>query len=399
MSDISDEALPTEQAVVNYINKRLGQNQDGISVGLSRLGAGTLMLDGSQSMEGDLDLDNNNIVNLGTLNTTNINATLTDTDNLTVNTTANIQSAKIAVLTDQRLVIAGALGVLEDSANLTFNGTSLTVDGNQTITGSLLVSGITTFSQMIVDNLTVEGEITTGPVNSSDIRIAGNKITTTSSNADLDLEVNGSGHIALLAPTDITGNVDITGTVDISSTLDVVGQTTLASVNVEDLTAARITFAGTSGELVDSANLTFASATDTLTLTGTQNVTGQLNVDNISLDGDTITLKGNRIYGSGSAALGNIYMIPGYTGVNLGTVEIFGNLSVTGTVNTTDVGLENTQINGNLTVFGNSTFGDLITDGVTFTARINSDMIPLTDSSWDRWRRRPCIQVGKCLRR
>ena len=383
MSDISDEALPTEQAVVNYINKRLGQNQDGISVGLSRLGAGTLMLDGSQSMEGDLDLDNNNIVNLGTLNTTNINATLTDTDNLTVNTTANIQSAKIAVLTDQRLVIAGALGVLEDSANLTFNGTSLTVDGNQTITGSLLVSGITTFSQMIVDNLTVEGEITTGPVNTSDIRIAGNKITTTSSNADLDLEVNGSGHIALLAPTDITGNVDITGTVDISSTLDVVGQTTLASVNVEDLTAARITFAGTSGELVDSANLTFASATDTLTLTGTQNVTGQLNVDDISLDGDTITLKGNRIYGSGSAALGNIYMIPGYTGANLGTVEIFGNLSVTGTVNTTDVGLENTQINGNLTVFGNSTFGDLITDGVTFTARINSDMIPLTDSSFN----------------
>jgi len=60
-----------------------------------------------------------------------------------------------------------------------------------------------------------------------------------------------------------------------------------------------------------------------------------------------------------------MYLIPGYTGDNLGTIEVFGNLSVTGTVTTTDVGLENTQINGNLTVFGNTTFGDVITDAVT----------------------------------
>jgi hypothetical protein len=367
MSDISDEALPTEQAVVNYINKRIGQNQDGISVGLSRLGAGTLLLDGSQAMEGDLDLDNNNIINLGTLNTTNINAGLTDTDNLTVNTNAVIQSAQISVLTDQRLVIAGVSGVLSDSANLLFDGTTLTVNGNQIVTGSL----------------TVIGEIFGGPLNTDDIRIAGNRLQTTSSNADVELLANGSGHIALKSATDITGNVDVIGTVDISSTLDVNGQTTLASVNIEDLTAARITFAGTAGELVDDENLTFDSGTDTLTLIGTQNVTGQLNVDDIRLDDDTITLKGNRIYGVGSAASGTMYLIPGYTGDNLGTIEVFGNLSVTGTVTTTNVGLENTQINGNLTVFGNTRFGDVITDAVTFTARINSDIIPLTDSGFD----------------
>jgi hypothetical protein len=381
MSDISDEALPTEQAVVNYINKRLGQNADGIGVGLSRLGAGTLMLDGSQPMEGDFNLNNNDIINLGTLNTTNIDAGDTDTDTLTVNTTAVIQSAQISVLTDQRLVIAGASGVLTDSANLVFDGTNFTVDGNQVITGSLTVNGITTFSQMEVDNLTVTGEIFGGPLNTDDTRIAGNRVETTVSNSNLELGASGTGTIELLNPANITGNVDITGTVDISSDLDVNGQTTLASLNIEDLTATRMVFSGTNGELVDDANLTFNSTTDVLTLVGDISVNGKITVDEIELDSNTLTMDGQRIYGAGSAALGTIYLIPGFTGTNLGNVEVFGNLSVTGTVTTTDVGLENTQINGNLTVFGNTTFGDVITDGVTFTARVNSDILPLTDSA------------------
>ena len=84
MSDISDEALPTEQAVVNYINKRLGQNDLGQSVGVTRIGAGVVMLDGSQALEGDLNLNNNDINNLTLLNVTNIDATQTDTDTLIV---------------------------------------------------------------------------------------------------------------------------------------------------------------------------------------------------------------------------------------------------------------------------------------------------------------------------
>ena len=390
MSDISDEALPTEQAVVNYINKRLGQNQDGIKVGLARLGAGTLMLDGSQAMEGDLDLDNNNIVNLGTLNTTNIDAASTDTDNLVVNTGAIIQSAQISVLTNQRLVIAGASGVLADSANLVFDGTNLTVTGNQTVTGALTVQGVTTFSQMEVDNLIVNGAIFGGPLNTDDIRIAGNRLQTTASNADVELFANGTGHIALLNATDVTGDLDVTGAVSVSTTLNVDGQSTLASVNIEDLTATRIPYVGTNGELEDNVDFTLTfgddglgNETTNINLVGHQTVNGSITVDDIVIDEDTISMNGQRIYGAGSSALGTIYLIPGYTGTNFGTVEIFGNLSVSGTVSTTDVGLENTQINGNLTVFGNTTLGDQITDGVTFTARVNSDILPLTDSAHD----------------
>jgi hypothetical protein len=43
----------------------------------------------------------------------------------------------------------------------------------------------------------------------------------------------------------------------VDSTLNVDGQSTLASAAVSDLTDGRIVLAGTSGELEDSANLTF----------------------------------------------------------------------------------------------------------------------------------------------
>lgn len=48
-----------------------------------------------------------------------------------------------------------------------------------------------------------------------------------------------------------------TGNTAIKGTLDVDGQATLASLNVEDLTSGRVIVAGASGELADSASLTF----------------------------------------------------------------------------------------------------------------------------------------------
>ena len=46
-------------------------------------------------------------------------------------------TAKISDLTSGRLVLAGVGGELEDSGNLTFNGSLLTVSGDQTVTGTL----------------------------------------------------------------------------------------------------------------------------------------------------------------------------------------------------------------------------------------------------------------------
>jgi len=83
------------------------------------------------------------------------------------------------------------------------------------------------------------------------------------------------------------GNFTVTvasGNTGIAGTLGVTGEATLASATVSDLTATRLVFAGTAGSLVDSADLAFITGTSTL------NLTGQLNVDNVRVDGNTISI-------------------------------------------------------------------------------------------------------------
>ena len=82
-------------------------------------------------------------------------------------------SAKVEDLTDNRVVIAGTDGELEDSANLTFDGAGLVVTGGINVTGvttaaTLAVTGIATAKTLIVGNegLTVSGASTfSGQIN------------------------------------------------------------------------------------------------------------------------------------------------------------------------------------------------------------------------------------------
>jgi len=135
-------------------------------------------------------------------------------------------------------------------------------------TGGNLSAALDSSLFQLNTNFSVVGDINGGALNTDDIRIAGNRIETTASNANFEIEVNGTGTIELLANTNVTG------------TFDVNGQTELASVNVEDLTAGRVVLAGTDGELEDNGNLTFGNVggVDTLTITGNAKVTGDIDV-------------------------------------------------------------------------------------------------------------------------
>jgi len=157
---------------------------------------------------GNLTLDPNGSGSLDIQADTDIvgNLTVSGTQNFTGQTT--LASVNVLDLTDGRVLLGGVSGEVEDSGNLTFDGTILTVTGNTTTTGNGLVNG--------------------------------------------------------------TFHVD--------------GQSTLASVSVEDLTSGRVTLAGASGELQDSANLTFNGST--LTVTGSQLTTGNITI-NGTLDVDT----------------------------------------------------------------------------------------------------------------
>jgi len=125
-----------------------------------------------------------------------------------------LSSATVSDLTDNRVVIAGSSGALEDSANLTFDGSTLTVTGDATITDSLAV----TKDAVVSAGLTVTGAV------------------------------------------DFNGGANISG-----------AETVLSSATVSDLTNTRVVLAGTSGALQDSADLTFAS--NVLTVANTIDVT------------------------------------------------------------------------------------------------------------------------------
>lgn len=188
-----------------------------------------------------------------TLNTSgsNIAGNVQITGTLDVDGQSTLASVNVQDLTSGRVVLAGTSGELEDSANLTFDGTKLDITGNVTASGGFHSDSLSTFNTANVENLTSGRVLLAGT--GGLIEDSGN------------LTFNGT----LLTT---TGNQQITGTLNVDS------QSTLASLNVEDLTSGRVVLAGTSGEIEDSANLTFNGTL--LTLTGNQQITGTLDVNN-----------------------------------------------------------------------------------------------------------------------
>ena len=74
---------------------------------------------------------------------------------LDVDGALTVNSAKVEDLTNNRVVIAGTDGELEDSSNLTFDGSTLAVTGDETVSGKVSVgSGVTAFAN---GNLAVAG--------------------------------------------------------------------------------------------------------------------------------------------------------------------------------------------------------------------------------------------------
>ena len=118
---------------------------------------------GAQGLESDTGLSYN--PSTGALTSTSFVGSLTGnvTGNVAGNQsggTVSATSAAVADLTSGRVVLAGSSGELEDSGNLTFDGSTLTVTGaasvttNLTIGGNLTVNGTTT--QVNTTNTTIE---------------------------------------------------------------------------------------------------------------------------------------------------------------------------------------------------------------------------------------------------
>jgi len=188
---------------------------------------------------GDITLSGTNLNISGILNNTGdveIIGNLHATGTLDIDSQATLASLNVEDLTNNRVLIVGPSGEVEDDANFTFDGTTFNL---------------------------------------------------------------GQGKFTV---TQASGNTQIVGTLNVDA------QSTLASLNVEDLTSGRVVFVGANGELVDNTNFTFNTATNNLVLVGDQNITGSLDVDNVKIDGNTI---------SATNSNGNLELTPNALGLTI----------------------------------------------------------------------------------
>lgn len=118
---------------------------------------------------------------------------------------ANIATMKVEDLTDNRIVIAGTGGELEDDAQLTYDGTTLSLGSTFSITNATGVVAV--------------GGISSSNLTSGRIVLAGSA---GALNDDGNLTFDG-GSLATTANVDITGNIDVSGDTDIGGDTSVGG--------------------------------------------------------------------------------------------------------------------------------------------------------------------------------
>jgi predicted acyltransferase (DUF342 family) len=210
-------------------------------------------------------------------------------------------SAYYDTLTNNRVVIAGVNGLLEDDANFTFDGTKLNIGGGDfevdSATGNIRTSGsllVTTTSELkgaVTANstLTVTGSATF----KNNVNVSGDTSTTGSSYVNTNLFVGGNGKV--------TGSFEVVGATSLDSTLIVTGSSTLKSTL----------------EVQGATNLN-----STLTVTGSS--TFKNNVDVIGI----LTVTGETRLQSNLYVSGNLQVLGSSTNVNIQsqTVEIDDNI-------------------------------------------------------------------------
>ena len=210
---------------------------------------GTLYVDGNISGSGTLEIDGQSTLN----------------------------SLKVEDLTEDRITIAGVGGELEDDQYFRYTGNDFIIGASEhfkvtTASGNTFISG----AVQMFSTLDVDAQSTLASVNVEDL--TDNRVVIVGAGGEIEDDGNftfngtelniGTGNFTVQQA---SGNTQILGTLDVDS------QSTLSSLNVQDLTSGRVVLAGTSGEIEDSGNLTFDGTN--LTVTGNTIVTGNLTIE------------------------------------------------------------------------------------------------------------------------
>jgi hypothetical protein len=295
MLDHTNGVLTANSALIVDANKKI----DDFLVDNLHLDGNTISIDQNSDANGDLYITpgGNGVVNVGTtLNVTgnlnqigdqqitgNLLITGSGKGNLEVDGEARLASAIVEDLTATRVTFAGTGGALVDDAGFTYTGTG--AGGTVTVAGTIDVNTEALLATAKVEDLTNNRIVISGVggelEDDANFTFDGTSFKVGTDTVDKFVVTVATGNTAIAGDLSVGGAVSFTKTT--GTALDVDGQATLASLNVEDLTATRVVFAGSSGELVDSNNFKFDSTNNTLT------VNGDAQIDNINIDGNVIS--------------------------------------------------------------------------------------------------------------
>ena len=303
--------------------------------------------------------------------TRHIGAATSEWGDLFLDGTANIDAlvadtAIVSDLTDNRVVIAGSSGELEDDANFTFDGSKLNVGvGVATIgvNGNAAFAGIVT----VGGNLYVTGDIHYDEVTGRNLNISG-IATFAEIGSNLIPDADGSRNIG--AAGSEWQDLHIDGTANIDSLIADTAQ-------VSDLTNTRVVYAGASGELSDDSTLTFNSTTKVLSvqeLVGVHTSAGGGGVGIASTTAHVgygftyIQFKGpgvSTVYASSTTGIATIFFQGGGTAGAAGTWSPEGSIGVS---TSKSVGVNTTSLSDvDLQGIGNTFQGLYIGNGMVVT--------------------------------
>jgi hypothetical protein len=223
-----------------------------------------------------LDANSQNITNAGNLYGGAVSGSVSVTGGAAGFASAVLATAQVSDLTDNRIVIAGASGELEDSANLTYDGSDIVLGDNVDL-GSATTDSITFTGRADSDLLPITDsahDLGSSALQWAELHVDTGNIDQLGSALDANSQnITNAGNLY--------GDA-VSGSVSVQGGAATFASAVLASAQVSDLTDNRIVIAGASGELEDSANFTYdgsdivlgdnvdlgAAITDSITFTG-----------------------------------------------------------------------------------------------------------------------------------
>ena len=322
-------------------------------------------------------------------------------------------------LTSNAVLTGTGTSAITAESNLTFDGSTLTLTGSAALDGvtikdntistnasnsNLQLSGNGTGKIEIMDGITGSFDITqtgnttiTGQADVDYVRIKDNRITTNTSNSDLDISANGTGTINVqnamttLGQT-VTGDVAITGRADVDNLRidanSITAQNSNGGITLNPNGTGTVTINGT---FVGVTNTLSANKveTDQIAIEGNEITTANSNANlqlgangsgKIELMSSTISRTGDIIFDASADIILDAAgkdIIFRYNGNQFGLFTASGNdlLIQSGTTTMLTGSGANAIFNGNITVPGSATLdGVTITDNTITANASNADL-------------------------